>query len=70
MEQKPPALLIFSQAFQACILPAVVVPIMVLINSCRVMEEMRPGARINAGLLAVLLFAIFTTYLAFAGLFS
>ena len=32
LEERPPALMIFSQAFQACILPAVVIPIFVLIN--------------------------------------
>ena len=32
MEQRPPVLMIFSQAFQACILPAVAIPVFLLIN--------------------------------------
>jgi manganese transport protein len=35
LEQRPPALMIFSQAFQACILPAVAIPIFILINRSR-----------------------------------
>ncbi len=68
LEQKPPALVIFAQAFQACILPAVVIPIFILINSRQVMGRLRAGPWMNTGLAAVLLFSFFTTYLALAEL--
>jgi Mn2+/Fe2+ NRAMP family transporter len=68
LEQRPPALMVFSQAFQACILPAVVLPIFFLINSEAVMGRYRAGAKMNVGLAAVLLFAFLTTYLAIAEL--
>ena len=64
LSQHPPALMIFSQAFQACILPAVVVPILVLINSRRVMGELVAMRILNLSLAAVLLFSLVTTYLA------
>lgn len=69
LEHKPPALIIFSQAFQACILPAVVIPIFVLVNSRRVMQGHVAGRWMNAGLTAVLVFSLVTTYLAVVELF-
>jgi Mn2+/Fe2+ NRAMP family transporter len=68
LEQRPPALMVFSQAFQACILPAVVVPILLLINSKTLMGEYRAGLKMNIGLWAVLFFALVTTYLAISEL--
>jgi Mn2+/Fe2+ NRAMP family transporter len=68
LSQRPPALMIFSQAFQACILPAVVLPIFVMINSRRIMGKFVANRIMNIGLTAVLLFALLTTYLAIAEL--
>jgi Mn2+/Fe2+ NRAMP family transporter len=68
LEQRPPALMVFSQAFQACILPAVVLPVLFLINSEAVMGEHRAGVKMNIGLLGVLIFGLVTTYLAIAEL--
>jgi Mn2+/Fe2+ NRAMP family transporter len=68
LEQRPPALMVFSQAFQACILPAVVVPIIFLINSEALMGKHRAGIKMNLGLTAVLIFSLVTTYLAIAEL--
>jgi len=70
LDQRPPALLIFSQAFQSCILPAVVAPIFILINSRRIMREHAAGAGMNFGLTAVSIFAVATTCLALAELLS
>lgn len=64
LDQRPPALMIFSQAFQACILPAVVIPIMILINRKNVMNEHLADKKMNVGLVAVLLFSLITTYFA------
>jgi manganese transport protein len=38
LKQRPPAVMIFSQAFQACILPAVAIPILLLINRAKLMK--------------------------------
>jgi len=64
LSQRPPALMIFSQAFQSCILPAVVVPIFILINSRKIMKERVAGPWMNAALAGVLLFSLWTTCLA------
>ena len=64
LEQRPPALMIFSQAFQACILPAVVIPILILINRKNLMNEHTADKKMNVGLAAVVLFSLMTTYLA------
>ena len=64
MEQRPPALMIFSQAFQACILPAAVIPVFILINRRQVMDTHIADAKMNLGLTGVLLFSLITTYFA------
>ena len=69
LDQRPPALMVFSQAFQACILPAVVVPIFILINRKQVMNEYTAGVKMNIGLAGVLLFSLITTYFAIFELF-
>ena len=69
LEQRPPAMMIFSQAFQACILPAAVVPILLLINRKQVMNRHSADTRMNIGLTAVLLFSLMTTYFAIKELF-
>ncbi len=67
MDQRPIVLMVFSQAFQACILPAVAIPILVLINRTDVMGKHRAGWMLNSGLLGASIFAIVTSYLALLG---
>lgn len=68
LEQRPPALMIFSQAFQACILPAVAIPVFFLINRKKLMHVNVAGWKMNIGLVAVILFSFLTTYYAIAEL--
>jgi len=68
LEQRPPAMMIFSQAFQACILPVVVLPILVLINRKDVMQGRTAGRKMNIGLVATLIFGLVTTYFALSEL--
>lgn len=69
LEQRPPAVMIFSQAFQAMILPAIVLPIIVLINRPQVMKKYVAGWKMNAGLFATLAFGLLTAYFAVAEMF-
>lgn len=69
LEQRPPALMIFSQAFQACILPAIAIPIFVLLNRKKLMNTHAAGWKMNIGVVAVILFSLLTTYYAIAELF-
>jgi len=64
MDQRPIVLMVFSQAFQACILPAVAIPILVLINRPDVMGEHRARWPLNLGLLGAAIFSLVTTYFA------
>jgi Mn2+/Fe2+ NRAMP family transporter len=68
IEQRPPAMMIFSQAFQACILPAVTIPVLLMINRKPLMHDHIAGAGMNAGLYAALLFGLVTTYFAISDL--
>lgn len=69
LEQRPPALMIFSQAFQACILPAVAIPVFMLINRSKIMNKHKAIRKENIGIIAVILFSFLTTYLAIVELF-
>ncbi len=69
LPQKPPIVMVFSQAFQALILPAVTIPIMVLINRRDVMGDQKAGFWMNLGLVAVLIFSLVTSYFAVVDLF-
>jgi Mn2+/Fe2+ NRAMP family transporter len=69
LKQRPPALMIFSQAFQACILPAVAIPILILINRRNLMNEHKANMGENIGVVAVVLFSFMTTYFAISELF-
>ena len=69
LEQRPPALMIFSQAFQACILPAVAIPILILLNRKNIMNTYIAGWKMNLGVVAVILFSFLTTYYAIVELF-
>ncbi len=64
LEQRPPALMIFSQAFQACILPAVAIPIFILMNRKKVMDSYVANWKTNLGVIAVILFSFLTSYYA------
>tara|TARA_B110000305_G_scaffold82035_1_gene92347 strand:+ start:1388 stop:2629 length:1242 start_codon:yes stop_codon:yes gene_type:complete len=64
LKERPPALMIFSQAFQACILPAVAIPIFVLINKKELMKDYTSKSKLNIGLIAVILFSLITSYFA------
>lgn len=64
LEERPPALMIFSQAFQACILPAVAIPIFVLINKKGLMRDYKASKKLNFGILLVILFSLITTWFA------
>ncbi len=69
LRKSPPALMVFSQAFQACILPAVAIPIFILMNRKKLMDQHLPGWKMNLGVVAVILFSILTTYYAIVDLF-
>jgi len=68
LKQRPPALMIFSQAFQACILPAVAIPVLLLINRVKLMNIHKASLRENIGIWAVILFSFVTTWFAIAEL--
>lgn len=69
MDQRPPAMMIFSQAFQALILPAVAIPIFILINNSKIMKEHLPEKKLNIGIIIVIIFSFITSYFAIADLF-
>jgi Mn2+/Fe2+ NRAMP family transporter len=69
LKQSPPALMIFSQAFQACILPAVAIPILILLNKRNLMNSYVAGWKMNIGVVAVIIFSFLTTYYAIVDLF-
>jgi len=67
IEQTPPILMVLSQAFQATILPAVAIPVFLLLNRKQLMNIHLPSITMNAGLVAVIIFSIITTYFAIIG---
>ncbi len=69
LEQSPTILMVFSMAFQAAILPAVAIPIFILINRSSIMHENKASIRMNIGLIAVIIFSLVTTYFAIKGFF-
>jgi Mn2+/Fe2+ NRAMP family transporter len=64
LKQRPPALMVFSQAFQACILPAVAIPALILMNRKRLMGDYKASLKDNIGIWAVILFSLMTSYFA------
>lgn len=64
IQQAPPLIVIFSQAFQAVLLPVVVIPVFVLINRKGLMKGHQAGTRMNIGLTLTLLFGLLTALLA------
>ena len=69
LEQRPPALMIFSQAFQACILPAVAIPVLILLNRKSLMGMHIASTKDNLWIWAVIAFSLFTSYYAIVELF-
>jgi Mn2+/Fe2+ NRAMP family transporter len=69
IDTTPPLLMIFSQAFQALILPAVAIPIFILINRKSLMRDHVAGTMMNIGLIAVILYSLLTSYFALADFF-
>ena len=65
----PPLLMVFAQAFQALILPAVAIPVLILINRKTLMKENLAGPKLNIGLIGVVLFSFVTAYLAIVDFF-
>lgn len=62
----PPLLMVFSQAFQALILPAVAIPIFILINRKSLMKEYVAGKMMNFSLIVIILYSLLTSYFAIA----
>jgi manganese transport protein len=60
----PPLLMVGSQAFQALILPAVAIPIFILINRKSLMKEHVANLKMNIGLICVIIFSLVTSYFA------
>jgi Mn2+/Fe2+ NRAMP family transporter len=69
MDERPPALMVFSQAFQACILPAVAIPIFILINNKKLMKKHKARIKMNIGIIAVILFSLITSWFALIDFF-
>ncbi len=64
LEQRPPALMILSQAFQAVILPAVAIPVLLLLNRSKLMGIHKANISESIGVWAVVLFSLVTTWFA------
>jgi Mn2+/Fe2+ NRAMP family transporter len=69
IEKTPPAMMIFSQAFQAMILPAVAIPILFLIVNNNLMGANRAKLKLRLGIIAVIIFSLITAYFAIIDLF-
>jgi manganese transport protein len=69
LNQRPPALMVFSQGFQAVILPAVAIPVLLLMNRRKLMKTHSANWKENIGVIAVILFSFVTTYFAIVELF-
>lgn len=68
LKATPPIIMVLSQAFQALILPAVSIPVFILLNRSEIMSGNKANASLNAGLIAVILFSLITSYFAIIGL--
>jgi len=68
LDARPPIMMIFSQAFQALILPAVAIPVFLMINRKNLMNDHVADTKMNLGLIAVIIFSIITSYFAIADL--
>ena len=64
IQEKPPAMMIFSQAFQAMILPAVAIPITLLLLNKRLMGDHKINVFRLSMLIGVIIFSLITAYFA------
>ena len=64
LEQSPTILMVFAMVFQAVILPAVAIPVFILLNRKDVMNKNKASLGMNIGLVAVIVFSFITTYFA------
>lgn len=64
LDQRPPALMVFSQGFQAVILPAVAIPVLLLMNRQKLMGVHKANLNENIGVWAVVLFSLITSWFA------
>ncbi len=69
LEQRPPAMMVISQAFQAMILPAVAIPVFLLIINKRLMGIHMAKWKMKWGLIAVIIFSLVTAYFALIDFF-
>ncbi len=69
IDTTPPLLMVFSQAFQALILPAVAIPIFILVNRKSLMKEHIAGKMMNISLVVIILYSLLTSYFAIADFF-
>lgn len=69
IDTTPPLLMVFSQAFQALILPAVAIPIFFLLNRKSLMKGYMAGRAMNIGLIIIILYSLLTSYFAIADFF-
>jgi manganese transport protein len=69
IDTTPPLLMVFSQAFQALILPAVAIPIFFLINRRSLMKDHVAGTMMNISLIIIILYSLLTSYFAIADFF-
>ena len=69
IDTTPPLLMVFSQAFQALILPAVAIPIFLLLNRKSLMKGHMAGRAMNLGLVIIILYSLLTSYFAIADFF-
>ncbi|NOY36571.1 MAG: divalent metal cation transporter [Chlorobi bacterium] len=68
LKATPPIIMVLSQAFQALILPAVSIPVFILINRKNLVKQETAKSGLNAGLVAVIAFSLITSYFAIIGL--
>lgn len=66
IDTTPPLLMVGSQAFQALILPAVAIPVYILINRKSLMNDQTANLKMNIGLICVIIFSLVTSYFAIA----
>lgn len=64
IDQAPPLIVVFSQAFQAMLLPAAVIPVIILINRKHFMNQHVAGPWTNFGLALTLVFSLVTAVFA------
>jgi Mn2+/Fe2+ NRAMP family transporter len=69
IDTTPPLLMVFSQAFQALILPAVAIPIFILLNRKSLMNGHMAGRSMNIALVVIILYSLLTSYFAIADFF-